>query len=478
MESLGKFKLKFKYSVPFVLAYLALAGLSMLLAASPSNVTPLYPSAGLAWGVAILWGRKTYFSIFVAASLANTIPLLFSNPGFAAIPAGLVIGIGEVVAVIAACKLLTLVRGRDRVFKQVQDVVAFACIALFWLVSPTIGVSVLYLAGFVAANEYAAVWVTWWLGDSIGILLLTPLVLVVNTTHWRNLLKADGLRLVVGLLGALAASVAVYASGLPLLYLLTGICFLAAYRLSLFGVIAVNIVIAVVSASAYILHVGPASHLLAHVQLGLVQLYLAFNMLISLVFWCTQNKNRELSVKWSRAETQARLDPLTKIYNRRGFEERAVELMQQERTLSLLILDIDHFKYVNDHYGHDVGDEVLRRFSKQIAGMIRDSDVFARIGGEEFAVILADQNLELAGLMAERIRAAIESTELPISADNTIKYTVSIGVSSISDGVDIHRWLKSTDKLLYKAKEQGRNQVATGCVVPVDIASASNRKVN
>lgn len=201
-------------------------------------------------------------------------------------------------------------------------------------------------------------------------------------------------------------------------------------------------------------------------------------MVISLVFWCTQNRNRELSVKWSRAETQARLDPLTKIYNRRGFEERAIELMRQKRTLSLLILDIDHFKYVNDHYGHDIGDEVLRQFSKKIAGMIRDSDVFARIGGEEFAVILADQNLELAGLMAERIRATIESTELPVSSDNTIKYTVSIGVSSVSEGVDIHRWLKTTDKLLYQAKAQGRNQVAAGCVMPIDVAPTLSRKVN
>ncbi|WGO98869.1 diguanylate cyclase [Saccharophagus degradans] len=471
-------RLGFKHSVPFILAYLALAGASMLLAVAPSNVTPLYPAAGLAWGVAILWGRRTYPSIFVAATLANTLPLLFSQPSFTTVLAGIAIGVGEVISVLISCKLLSAVRGRERVFKQVQDVVAFSVIALFWVVSPTIGVSALALAGLVESEAFSRVWLTWWLGDSIGILLLTPLVLVLNTTHWRNLLNNDGYKLVVGIVGAATASLAVYVSELPLLYLLTGICFMAAYRLSLLGVIAVNLVIATITSSAYMWQVGPGAHFAAPIQLGLIQLFLAFNMVISLVFWCTQNRNRELSVKWSRAETQARLDPLTKIYNRRGFEERAIELMRQKRTLSLLILDIDHFKYVNDHYGHDIGDEVLRQFSKKIAGMIRDSDVFARIGGEEFAVILADQNLELAGLMAERIRATIESTELPVSSDNTIKYTVSIGVSSVSEGVDIHRWLKTTDKLLYQAKAQGRNQVAAGCVMPIDVAPTLSRKVN
>lgn len=471
-------KLGFKHSVPFILAYLVLAGGSMLLAIAPSNVTPFYPSAGLAWGVAILWGRRTYPSIFIAATIANTLPLFINQPSFTVLATGVVIGVGEVISVLVGCKLLNAVRGRDRVFKQVQDVIAFSVIALFWVVSPTIGVSALALAGLVESDAFSRVWLTWWLGDSIGILLLTPLVLVLNTTHWRNLLNNDGYKLVVGIVGAAVASLAVYISGLPLLYLLTGICFMAAYRLSLFGVITVNLVIATISSAAFLWQVGAGVHFSVQVQLGLIQLFLVFNMVISLVFWCTQNRNRELSVKWSRAETQARLDPLTKIYNRRGFEERAIELMEQKRTLSLLILDIDHFKLVNDHYGHDVGDEVLRQFSKKIAGMIRDSDVFARIGGEEFAVILADQNLELAGLMAERIRATIESTELPVSANATIKYTVSIGVSSVSEGVDIHRWLKTTDKLLYQAKAQGRNQVAAGCVIPLNIAPEASRKAN
>lgn len=163
---------------------------------------------------------------------------------------------GEVISVLISCKLLSAVRGRERVFKQVQDVVAFSVIALFWVVSPTIGVSALALAGLVESEAFSRVWLTWWLGDSIGILLLTPLVLVLNTTHWRNLLNNDGYKLVVGIVGAATASLAVYVSELPLLYLLTGICFMAAYRLSLLGVIAVNLVIATITSSAYMWQVG------------------------------------------------------------------------------------------------------------------------------------------------------------------------------------------------------------------------------
>lgn len=454
-------------SIVFLVTYCVIAEVSMLLATTPENVTPLYPSAGLAWAYAIIYGRRVYPLVFLAAFISNLIPLINGLPTLPVFISALSIGVGEVCSVAFGCWMLTLIRGPERYFKQVLDVMVFSAIALLWVLSPTIGVSALYLNGLVVDARFLNVWLTWWLGDSIGILLLTPLVLAIYSTNWRHLLRADGGKLVVAVVGAAGASVIVFLLSFPLLYLLTAICFMAAYRLSMLGVILTNLSIASVAAAAYLLEVGPAVHLPGQAQLMLLQLFLAFNIVISLVFWCTQNTNRELNLKWSRAETQARLDPLTNIFNRRGFEERALRLMSKKQPLSLLILDIDHFKYINDHYGHDVGDDVLRQFTQQISALIRDTDVFARIGGEEFAVILANQPIELAQQMAERIRAQIESAEMPLDEQSTIKYTVSIGVSSIAEGVDIHRWLKNTDKLLYRAKEQGRNQVAAAVATSI-----------
>lgn len=446
-------------SAMFLVAYCVLAELSMLLATSPENVTPLYPSAGLAWGYAIIYGRRVYPLIFVAGCVANLTPLLQGGPSLPAVLSAVGIGVGEVLAVAVGCWALNLIRGPERYFKQVLDVVVFSCVALLWVVSPTIGVMSLVSNGLVEHSRCVQVWLTWWLGDSIGILLLTPLVLVMYSTHWVMLLRHDGIKLVIGVLGAATASVIVYYLSYPQLYLLTAICFLAAYRLTLLGVILINLVTASVAAAAYVLGVGPAVHLPGQVQLVLLQLFVAFNIIISLIFWCTQNKNRELSLKWNQAELRARLDPLTKIYNRRGFEERAAKLMATDAPLSLLILDLDHFKNVNDRYGHDVGDDVLRQFTKLTNSLIRDEDVFARIGGEEFAIILAHQPLEAAQQMAERIRSQVEANGVQLANSRTINYTVSIGVSSINQRIDIHRWLKSTDQLLYKAKTQGRNQV-------------------
>jgi diguanylate cyclase (GGDEF)-like protein len=157
-------------------------------------------------------------------------------------------------------------------------------------------------------------------------------------------------------------------------------------------------------------------------------------------------------------------DPLTGAHNRRYFMETALkEITRSKRyktALSMVLLDIDHFKKINDTYGHSTGDEVLKALVSATESALRDSDVFCRIGGEEFAAILVETDIELAQSTAERIRLMLEALEVAVEGD-TIKMTVSMGLSQLRTDDDLDKLMKRTDDALYQAKESGRNRVVT-----------------
>jgi diguanylate cyclase (GGDEF)-like protein/PAS domain S-box-containing protein len=161
---------------------------------------------------------------------------------------------------------------------------------------------------------------------------------------------------------------------------------------------------------------------------------------------------------------QAHLDYLTGLSNRRHFMEQAeVELsraVRYDNNLSILMLDIDHFKRVNDTYGHQSGDAVLRTLAKVCQDVLRNIDIIGRMGGEEFAVVLPETNIEKTVEVAQRLREVIASTEVSLPDAGKIHFTVSIGIATRSDQlVNIDELLKQADKALYIAKETGRNKV-------------------
>lgn len=163
-----------------------------------------------------------------------------------------------------------------------------------------------------------------------------------------------------------------------------------------------------------------------------------------------------------RIEDLVTLDTLTSLLNRRGFSLVAEQVLLQSRRdnsqLCTLILDIDHFKSVNDKYGHLGGDTVLRAFARQLKDILRASDIVSRWGGEEFVVILRDTTFDAAQSIAEKIRlstqaAVIEYEGVPLSI------TVSIGIACLRPGETLDELLDRADQALYSAKHAGRNQV-------------------
>jgi diguanylate cyclase (GGDEF)-like protein/PAS domain S-box-containing protein len=159
----------------------------------------------------------------------------------------------------------------------------------------------------------------------------------------------------------------------------------------------------------------------------------------------------------------ATTDPLTGAYNRRQFMARAQEEIDRSKRyntpLTLLMIDIDHFKTVNDTFGHDAGDAVLKRMVGESMIQLRGSDIFCRLGGEEFAAILTHTAPEQGILAAERLRKALKTLEVS-TAIGPVRFTVSIGVASLVQAdLPLEQIMKKADEALYAAKDQGRDRV-------------------
>ncbi len=155
-------------------------------------------------------------------------------------------------------------------------------------------------------------------------------------------------------------------------------------------------------------------------------------------------------------------DPLTGAGNRKALEKaikREQNLVERYDTpFSMLMIDIDFFKKINDQYGHTTGDQALQTLSETISDVIRQSDQFFRFGGEEFVILLNNTELESATFLAERIRQAVEDSETE-NENGTIKMTVSIGVAHYDKTENMDNLLNRADQALYCAKEEGRNKV-------------------
>jgi two-component system chemotaxis response regulator CheY len=177
------------------------------------------------------------------------------------------------------------------------------------------------------------------------------------------------------------------------------------------------------------------------------------------------NLEARLSEALAHMEILATHDSLTELLNRRAISAIAEkEISRSERTkfpISFVMMDIDHFKTVNDQYGHSIGDQVLRMVADTLMRNKRPYDEVGRWGGEEFLLVLPETNLQEGGGVAERLRLAIENASLPFADGSTLSVQASFGVASISEGEhpNLNALLQHADLALYDAKQHGRNRV-------------------
>lgn len=173
------------------------------------------------------------------------------------------------------------------------------------------------------------------------------------------------------------------------------------------------------------------------------------------------------ALQYHAAVQSAVRDPLTRLGNRNALELAAgheIALARRHRqTCSMLVIDLDHFKDINDNHGHGAGDEVLMAVARQLRSNCRETDAMFRLGGEEFLVLLSGIDLDGALRIGERVRAAIEAMPVTYSGKN-IAVTASVGVASLCAEETLQEWFDRADQALYRAKRDGRNRVASATV--------------
>lgn len=162
----------------------------------------------------------------------------------------------------------------------------------------------------------------------------------------------------------------------------------------------------------------------------------------------------------SKIETLSQIDSLTEVYNRRFLTSFTQKLqIKQSFHYAMIILDLDYFKKINDQYGHDAGDQVLISVAQILKKSVRVQDVVGRLGGEEFALILVDRNMQQAIEVAERCREEIAQSNMELADHTILKVTASFGVAVAQQGMNMDEVTHQADRALYLAKEKGRNQV-------------------
>jgi diguanylate cyclase (GGDEF)-like protein len=172
--------------------------------------------------------------------------------------------------------------------------------------------------------------------------------------------------------------------------------------------------------------------------------------------------NRVIKRYQGQIQTQATLDSLTELPNRRGFDLLAAQAMQEAqrepRPLTALLLDLDHFKALNDTYGHLAGDQVLIGFARDLESCLRHSDIVCRWGGEEFIVLLKDTDGDGGQVIAEKIRQHVERQPYAYNG-HRLQLTVSIGLTTLQPDDTLHTLLSRADHAMYRAKQSGRNRI-------------------
>jgi diguanylate cyclase (GGDEF)-like protein len=192
--------------------------------------------------------------------------------------------------------------------------------------------------------------------------------------------------------------------------------------------------------------------------------------------------NAELAILNEKLDRLATIDELTELFNRRHalmrLEEYAANARRTGQPMACVLVDIDHFKLVNDTHGHDVGDVVLHEIAQALSGSARSGEVVCRLGGEEFLVVCPNATVEMAMVLAERLRIAVESLVIRCNSLE-LRVTVSAGVAELDP--EMEGWkelLKHADQQLYEAKKAGRNRIVAARPLALPCQSATGRMAN
>jgi diguanylate cyclase (GGDEF)-like protein len=432
--------------------YFVAAKLGLKLAFVYPSASSVWPGTGIALSAILLLGYRVWPGVFIGAFLANV-----TTAGSVTTSLGIALG-NTLEGLIGARFLHCFANGRDA-FDRARDILKFAFLAatLSTVISATIGVTSLSLGGFLQSKDFGRIWFTWWLGDTIGSILLTPLLVLwsINPRIRWNLSQICERILFLSLFVLLNLVIfggvtPLSQENYPLEFLCLPFFIWTAFRFSQRETAAAVVVLGALALWGTLHGYGPFVTRTSQESLLLLQLFMGVQSVMSLVLSALVAEYRQVETQLSH---QAITDPLTGLWNYRKFiDVLDGEIKRAERTerpFAMLFLDVDNLKIINDRLGHIAGNKALCRVANALRGSCRSIDTVARFGGDEFAMILPEAEEKAAHIVADRIANRL------VHDHDGPRITVSVGIAVYpTDGDRKESLVSAADRILYKAKNR------------------------
>jgi diguanylate cyclase (GGDEF)-like protein len=430
--------------------YFGTAKLGLRFAFVNPSATALWAPTGITLAAFLIFGPRVWPGAFLGAFFAN-----LTTAG--SVLTSIVIATGNTLEGVAGCYLVRRFARGPQAFERAQDIFKFAFLAgiVSTTISATVGVTSLLLGGFADWTVYGPIWRTWWLGDGVGAVVVTPLVLLWRENPRLNWTNEEIIELALLFLGLFFTVWIVFGGrfhsevkNYPLEYLCIPFLIWAAFRFGRRKAATATCVLAGIAIWGTLQGFGPFSRETLNTSLLLVQSFVGIVAVTSLVLAAEVSERKRAD---ERVQELVATDPLTGLANYRRFID-AIELEikrygRSGRPFAILLLDLDGLKKLNDTHGHIVGSRALCRLADVLRAHCRQLDTPARFGGDEFAVVLPETTAAQAQQIATRIRERIacDGESPPIS--------VAVGSAVFpDDGESIEKLLSAADRALYGMK--------------------------
>lgn len=445
--------------------------LGLLLPAIGSHITLIWLPTGIAVAALLRWGMSIWPAVWLASLAVN-------HTVGSSWPLAVAIAVGNTLGPFLSAWILKHTFF-NRVMDKTRDIVMLLAAATIGMsVSASGGVASLAAFGMLQSSPLVA-WLIWWAGDFVGVLLATPLLLNISYGEleklWQQRMEYALWLIVTIILGWGIFFINTDAAGnaLPLVFVMVPMVVWSAMRFDNTGASIGTLVCMLIAALATSQGMGPFYRVASSQGLYVMWVYLATLVVVQLMVTAIQTQRREAE---ARIRTLAFYDPLTQLPNRNLLLDRLRQAMylstRSRRHGALMFLDLDHFKNINDTYGHDAGDQLLKEVARRLQHCVRQGDTVSRLSGDEFVVVL--ENLDIdplravkqAEIVAEKIRSALaEIFHLVVGQNHhpqVIDYysSVSIGISLFQGANNrVEELLKRADLTMYQAKSAGRNAI-------------------
>jgi diguanylate cyclase (GGDEF)-like protein len=438
------------------LTYVVTARLGLRLAYLNPSATTVWPPTGIALSALLIGGSALWPAILLGAFLAN-----LATTGVVVSSVGIAVG-NTAEAVVGAYLVNRFANGRHAI-NRAQDIVKFALLAggISTTISATLGVISLLAGRLLATGTYNAVWVTWWLGDLCGAVIVAPVVLLWSAEPHLRWNRRQVSEAAVVLLMLVAGGLAVF-GGLvrpnPLIFLALPLLLWPAFRFGPRETASAALLLAAIAVAGTLRGYGPFVLESPNESLLQLQSFMGVNAVTAVAVAAVVKERKRLE---SSLAHLADHDSLTDVLTRRRFQEELAQQVAHSQRYgtpgAVLFVDLDNFKSVNDRLGHGAGDQILIRVAKLLRRRLRDSDFLGRLGGDEFAILLPRADGAQAEAVAAQVLQAIASDHTPVDG-KAVDIGASIGIALIPEhGGSVEELLAHADAAMFEAKAAGRN---------------------